>query len=325
MSLKLGAHLSIAGGVHKAVERAESAGCDALQVFTKSNSQWRARALSTEETEAFRDGIARRGLPVVAHASYLINIGSPDDALWSKSRDALETELLRCEALGIPGLVLHPGSHVGSGIDAATARIARAIDEIHAQHPDLTSRILLENTAGQGTNLGHQFEELAGIFAKLDAPDRVGVCIDTAHTFAAGYDISSAQGWDETWNALDREVGLDKVAAIHINDSKTPAGSRVDRHAEIGMGEMSLVTFLLLMNDARFAGRPGILETPKTDKGHEDEQNLAVLRALVGRKRTPSAADVARWRRSALDEAKGAAKPRVTTRRSVSRKPSAGA
>lgn len=324
MPPKLGVHMSIAGGVDRAVSRARAAGCEALQVFTKSNSQWRARPLDEGEIERFRDGVAEAGLPVIAHASYLINLGSPDDALWSKSRDALEVELLRCEALGIGSLVLHPGSHVGSGEQLATGRIARAIDEIHARHPRLTSQILLENTAGQGTNLGHEFSQLRDILALVGDAQRVGVCVDTAHTFAAGYELDSAAAWDATWNELDRCVGWNSVRAVHVNDSKTAGGSRVDRHAEIGQGQIPMIAFVLLMNDDRFDGLPALLETPKTEAGHEDEQNLAVLRALVGRKRAPSAVDVERWRAQAkqavLESAEKPSRPAKPRAKSAAKK-----
>ncbi len=301
--------MSIAGGVDLSVDRALATGCDVMQVFTKSNNQWKARALRDDEVDRFRREVAARGLqPVVAHDSYLINVASPDAGLRRKSISALDEEVSRCERLGIPYLVMHPGSHVGSGVSAAIARIAAALDEIEERHEQGRVKILLENTAGQGTNIGHRFEELAEIFAKVRSPGRLGVCFDTAHAFAAGYDIGTAAGWDETWCEFDRTIGLGRLEAIHANDSKKPLGSRVDRHEHIGLGLIPCAAFLRLMNDPRLDGLPALLETPKTDDGFEDEQNLAVLRRLAGRKRTPGRPTIDRWRAEALDDAREAAR-----------------
>jgi len=312
---RVGAHMSIAGGVDLSVDRARAAGCDVLQIFTKSNNQWKARALRDEEVERFRAEVESFGLqPVVAHDSYLINVASPDAALRGKSIDALDEEVSRCERLGIPYLVMHPGSHVGSGESAGIRRIAAALDEIEQRHRGGGVTVLLENTAGQGTNIGHRFEELAEILGRVATPERLGVCVDTAHAFAAGYDIGTAEGWEATWVEFDRLIGLDKIKAIHANDSKKPLGSRVDRHEHIGLGLIPCSAFLRLMNDPRFEGLPALLETPKSDDGFEDEQNLSVLRRLAGRKKTPKPATVSAWRDQALAGAR-AAGPRISVDR----------
>jgi deoxyribonuclease-4 len=301
---RLGAHVSIAGGVDLSIERALDSGCEALQVFTKNNNRWQGRPLRDDEIERFRDGVRARSLdPVVAHDSYLINVASPDVALRRKSIAALDDEMTRCERLGIRYLVMHPGSHVGSGEEQGIRRIAAALDEIHSEHGGSCTMILLENTAGQGTNIGWRFEHLAGIIARVAQPERLGLCIDTAHLFAAGFDIGTEKGWERTWADLDRIVGIDSVRALHVNDSLKPLGSRVDRHEHIGLGLIPARAFVLLMNDSRLDGLPAVLETPKSDGGFEDEQNLAVLRALAGRKRPPSRDRVEAIRRQAFERA----------------------
>ena len=307
--------MSVAGGMTRSIDRALGAGCESLQVFTKNNNQWRAHALRDEDVATFRVGVEESGLqPVLAHASYLINMGTPDDVLWNKSIDSLDEELTRCEILGIPLLVVHPGSHVGSGEDAAIRRIAGALDEVHSRHPGSPSTILLENTAGQGSAIGYRLEHLAEIMQKVSASRRVGVCIDTAHLYAAGYDIGTSKGWDATWSDFDRHVGFGKLAALHVNDSKRPLASRVDRHEHIGSGLIPILGFLLLMNDERLGGLPAILETAKTEVGHEDAQNMAVLRRLAGRKRPPTAAQVVAWREAAWTAAVEKARREVPQR-----------
>ncbi len=300
MPPRVGAHMSIAGGMERAVERAVAAGCEALQVFTRNASQWAAKPFAPGEPERFRAAVDAAGLhPVMAHDSYLINVGSPDEALWTRSLAALDVELQRCAALGVRYLVMHPGSHVGAGEAAAIERIACALDELHARHGREVT-ILLENTAGQGTNVGHRFEHLAAILERTKEPDRVGVCIDTSHAWAAGYDLGTDAGWDATWGELDRVLGLARVRALHVNDSKKPQGSRVDRHEHIGLGEMGPGPFWRLMNDPRFDGLPASLETEKDDDLRDDVRNLAALRALRGLPAPPDAAQLRAWREDAV-------------------------
>lgn len=285
----LGAHMSIAGGVDLAIERGASIGCTAIQVFTKSNNQWAARPLSDEEVVRFRTERARRDIhPVVAHDSYLINLCSPDDVLYEKSMQACLLELQRCDRLGIETLVVHPGGHMGQGEDFGMRRLAGAIDQIHGRVPHGGASIALETMAGQGTVIGHRFEQIAGVIARTRDPDRVGVCFDTCHVFAAGYDLRTQAAYDETLRRFDAEIGLARLRAVHVNDSKKEFGSRVDRHEHIGKGYLGLEAFRLLMNDPRLETVPLLLETPKDEKTlKEDVENLNTLMRLVaGGKRT---------------------------------------
>jgi deoxyribonuclease IV len=281
--LELGAHMSISGGHHMAIDRALASQMSAFQLFTKNQRQWKASPIDPAAAETFRTCWGGCGMKhLVAHDSYLINIGSPDDELWQKSRAALQDELERCDLLGVPYLVSHPGAHVNSGLEAGIARIAEAIDRIHEALPDGRAAILLETTAGQGTTIGRTFEELAAIIDKVADKQRVGVCFDTCHVFAAGYELRTPEGYAETMRVFDRTVGLDRIKAFHLNDSKHPLGSRKDRHEHIGEGELGLDGFRHLLNDPRFAGLPGIMETPKdADDDGNDVRNLAALRALV--------------------------------------------
>jgi deoxyribonuclease-4 len=284
----LGAHQSIAGGYYKAVEIAHRTGCDCVQVFTKNNNQWRAKPISDEEAKLFRDKLAELGIRhPLSHDSYLINLGSPDAELWKKSVDAFVVELQRAEQLGIPYVVTHPGSYTTTSEEAGIKRIIRALNEVHKQTRGIAAKCLLENTAGQGSNLGWRFEQLAAILEGVKDPERLGgVCIDTCHLFAAGYSISTEKEFKETMKELDMVVGLDRVKAFHVNDSKAKFGSRVDRHAHIGRGEIGLEAFRALVNDRRFAKTPMYLETPKgLENGRDlDEINLETLRGLVKRK-----------------------------------------
>ena len=287
--LPAGAHMSIAGGVDRAVDRALEVGCRALQIFNKSSSQWRARPLSADEVRRFRDKVRRSDLaPVVAHNSYLINMASPDRALWDRSIAAMVEELERCETLGVSSLVAHPGSHKGAGMKAGVERIAQALDEVHHRTRGLGSRVLLETTAGQGSTVGGRFSEVGDILRRVRRPERVGVCFDTCHVFAAGYELRTRAGWEAAWEEFDREIGLSQLAAFHVNDSVGERGGRLDRHESLGDGAMGLRPFLYLVNDARLAGRPLLLETPKGENGAEDRRNLATLRGLVGVRRVPS-------------------------------------
>ncbi len=285
----LGAHMSIAGGMPRAVERAVSVGATALQVFVKSSNQWAARAFGKGEPEAFRRAAEDAGLArhTVAHASYLINIASPDEALRERSVEALAVEVERCAELGIPSLVLHPGSPKDSGAEAGIARVAHCLDRVLGATGEAGRRrrgvaILLEVTAGQGATLGSRFEELAEILRLAKRSDRLGICFDTCHALAAGHEFRTVAGYRETFREFDRAIGLDRLRAFHLNDSKTDLGSRRDRHEHIGKGAVGLETFGRLVNDRRFRDLPMILETPKDETTlAEDRENLAVLRALV--------------------------------------------
>ncbi len=285
---RLGAHVSTAGGVSRAFGRAQDIGCDALQVFVKNASTWRAKPLADAEVAAFRAAhasVAGPGadapLPVVAHASYLINLCSNKPDVHERSQAALLDELARCTQLGVPGLVLHPGAHLGAGEDAGLEGIARALDAVHAAGADLSARVLLENTAGQGTVLGSKLEHLARIIDALDAPGRVGVCLDTCHAFAAGYDLRDPSGYDAFVDEVEATVGLARVAALHLNDSKFGLGAGKDRHATIGEGELGAATFARLLADERWGDVPMVLETPLGDDDLGHQRDLATLRGLL--------------------------------------------
>ena len=279
--MRLGAHESIAGGLHRALERARSVGCETVQLFVKSNRAWAVRPLSDDDVTRFQAEVAASAIhPVVGHASYLLNLASPDETLWRRSRDMLIVELQRCERLQIPYLVLHPGSHMGAGEEAGLNRVAQALGALHAATPGFRSRILLENTAGQGTNLGCRFEHLAWLIEHTPAGERLGVCLDTCHLFAAGYELRTAAGYAATMASFDRLVGLERLQAVHLNDCGGGLGSGRDRHVHIGQGAIGLEGFRCLLNDRRLAGLPGLLETPKGNDLREDVENLAVLRAL---------------------------------------------
>jgi deoxyribonuclease-4 len=301
--------MSIAGGVDRAVDRAVRAGCEVLQLFTASANQWQGKPLTPDVVERFRGKRAAAGtLPVLSHDSYLINCASPDGALWERSIAALGEELERCARLGIELLVMHPGAHMGEGEAAGLDRVARALDRVLARPAAAGVTILLENTAGQGSALGHRFAQLAAIIGRSSFTDRLGVCVDTQHAFAAGYDLAAADGWERTWEEFERELGLPRLRALHLNDSKRPCGARVDRHEHIGLGQLGAAAFLRVMNDPRLDGLPASLETEKTEDGCEDEQNLAVLRNLAGRGEAPDRATIVRWRSAALRAARAARK-----------------
>jgi deoxyribonuclease-4 len=290
---RLGAHLSIAGGLPRAVDRAKASRCDALQIFTKSAGQWRARPLPAEEVALFRRRVIETRIgPVVAHNSYLINLATSQPELRAQSIAALREELDRAESLGLDGLVMHPGSYT-SGTEADGLRlIAEALAQLFEERPEAKTTILLEHTAGQGTNLGHRFEHLSEIIDRLGGTPRVGVCLDTCHLLAAGYDICSAEGYQRTFEDFDRIVGLERIRVFHLNDSKKPCGSRVDRHEHIGKGCLGLEPFRMLLNDPRFRDHPMLLETPKletveskrrSDLDPWDARNLRTLRKLIAK------------------------------------------
>jgi deoxyribonuclease-4 len=288
---RLGAHLSISGGLPRAVDRAVASRCEALQIFTKSAGQWRARVIPEDEIVLFRRRVADTGIhPVIAHNSYLINIAAAAPALREQSLAALLEEYDRADALGLQGLVMHPGSFT-TGTEAEGLRlIASGLRALLRTRRRATPLILLEHTAGQGTNLGHRFEHLAGIIEGLDGSPRVGVCLDTCHLLTAGYDICSEEGYVQTFREFDRLVGLDRLKAFHLNDSKRPCGSRVDRHEHIGKGCLGLEPFRRILTDPRFTGLPMLLETPKLDTPESrrrsdldpwDARNLRTLRRLM--------------------------------------------
>ncbi len=288
---RLGAHLSIAGGLPRAVDRAQATRCQALQIFTKSVGQWRARPLPDEEVARFRARVLESGIaPVVAHNSYLINIAASDRVLRARSLAALGEEIDRAERLGLDGLVMHPGSYTTGTESKGLRLVASGLAEILGERPRGTVKVLLEHTAGQGTNLGHRFEHLAAIVERLEGSRRIGVCLDTCHLLAAGYDICSTEGYERTFREFDRIVGLDRLAVFHMNDSKRPCGSRVDRHEHIGKGCLGLEPFRRILNDPRFADLPMLLETPKletaaslrrSDADPWDVKNLRALRKLI--------------------------------------------
>lgn len=280
----LGAHMSIAGGFYKAVDAAAACGCECVQLFTKNASQWRTKDITSQDVERFRSLLEKTGVGYpIAHDSYLINLASPDDTLWRKSVDALEIELRRAAQLGISYVVVHPGSYTTSSEEEGLRRIIGGLDEVGARLDGCDVRCLLETTAGQGTSLGSRFEHLATILDGVKDPERMGICLDTCHVFAAGYPMGTKRQYDATLRALDRTVGLGQIKAFHLNDSRRGLGSRVDRHARIGHGEMGIAPFRHLMNDDRFAATPMYLETPKGEEDGValDILNLQTLRGLI--------------------------------------------
>jgi len=280
----LGAHMSIAGGYHKSVEAARRCECDCVQLFTKNNNQWRAKAISADEAARFKTALAEHKIAhPISHDSYLINLASPDEELWRKSLEAFIVELQRADQLGIPYVVTHPGAFTTTSEEAGLKRIIAALDEVHAQTRGIASQCLLETTAGQGSTLGWKFEHLATIIDGVKDPDRLGVCVDTCHIFAAGYPLATEKEYKATFKALDKTVGVKTVKAFHLNDSKRELGSRVDRHAHIGEGHLGIEPFRHLMNDSRFRKVPMYLETEKGERDGQDLDiiNLATLRGLI--------------------------------------------
>ena len=274
--------MSIGGGAHMAIERACSINCTAMQIFVKNNMQWFARPLTAEEISAFLKHQDRKQLHVVfAHANYLINLAATNPQFHFNSLRALGEELIRADQFRLPFLVVHPGAHLGTGEAAGLNTVVASIDQILAAIPKVKTRIALETTAGQGSCLGHTFEHLAYILTNVREPERVCVCLDTAHVFAAGYDIGTEKGVRKMVRDFDRIIGLDQLVAIHLNDSKTSLGSRVDRHDHIGKGQIGLDAFRFIMRDRRFRNIPKVLETPKGKDLKEDLENLKTLRALL--------------------------------------------
>ncbi len=283
-----GSHLSIAGGYYRAAQAAGALGLDTLQIFTKNNNQWAAKPLTAEDVAAFQREVNAAGLQqVCSHDSYLINLASPQEELWQKSLAAFIVELERAAALGLAGVVMHPGSHVDSSEAEGLARAAAGIQQAIDATRSLSVQVWIETTAGQGTNLGHRFEHLSELLQTIDRPERLGICVDTCHVVAAGYPLSSAGDYQATIATFDEIVGLDWVRAFHLNDSQKPLGSRVDRHEHIGEGYLGDEAFRLLINDRRFAKLPMYLETKKEQRDGEemDAVNLRRLKGLL--KATP--------------------------------------
>ncbi len=277
----LGAHESVAGGLHLAFERIERAGGEALQIFTRNQRQWNPAELGVEEIELFKAAHEKsNGMPVASHASYLVNLATAKKELLEKSVHNLALELTRCAQLGVPYVVLHPGSHGGAGVEVGLERFTRGLD-MAIERGGVDVQVLVETTAGQGTGLGSSFEELSYILENSKFPELLGVCVDTCHIFAAGYELRTEDGYQATVAAMESSVGLDKIRFFHLNDSKKDLGSRVDRHEHIGKGTIGLSGFKNLLNDSRFAGLPMTLETPKSESLAEDRESLQILRSLM--------------------------------------------
>jgi deoxyribonuclease-4 len=281
-SILLGAHMSIGGGLHMAIERACSIKCTAMQMFVKNNMQWFAQPLRREEIFSFLEHRQRGELQsIFAHANYLINLAATNPQCHANSIRALSEELMRADRIDLPFLVLHPGAHLGAGEEAGLEKIIASIERVFRKIPKVKARIALETTAGQGSCLGYAFEQIAHIIQNVREPERLAVCLDTAHVFAAGYDIGNQMGVRKMFEEFDRTIGLERLAAIHLNDSKTGRGSRVDRHEHIGKGKIGLAAFRVIMRDRRLREIPKVLETPKGKDMREDVMNLKTLRALL--------------------------------------------
>ncbi len=279
---KFGAHMSISGGCFRAMEWGQQVGCEVVQLFSKNERQWLGKPLLDEDIAKFADARTRTNVyPVMIHDSYLINLSSPNDELWEKSINAFRDELQRARALGVPYLNTHPGSHVGSGEREGLDRMVAALNRLGAEGAYDGVTVLLETTAGQGTNLGAKFEHLAQIIEQVNDPDVFGVCVDTCHIFAAGYDLRTPEAYAATMADFDRLVGYDRIKALHLNDALQPFGDRKDRHAAIGEGHIGLEGFRNIVNDPRLSHLPMVLETPKSADCHEDVENIARLRALI--------------------------------------------
>jgi deoxyribonuclease IV len=278
--------MSIAGGLARALERGLEVGCSVIQVFLKNQRQWAARPYADSEVREFRAAWRASRIRVVfAHANYLINLATPVPAEWQRAVDVFHDELERAEALGLPFVVIHPGSHREAGLAEGVRRVARAIDVLHERLRGHRVRIVLENTAGGGASIGRSLEELARVIGAVQEPDRVGVCLDTCHLFAAGYDIRSRAGYRATMAECARRLGIGRVLAFHLNDAKQPLGSGLDRHEKIGRGHLGVEPFRWLVNDRRFARVPMALETPKDPEPRADREALALLRRLRRRSR----------------------------------------
>lgn len=278
----IGAHMSISGGVFNAILSGEELGCTTIQIFTKNNNQWKAKELTLTEVEEFFQQQKRTNIyPIVGHNGYLINLASPKVDVFALSQESILVELQRAEKLSLPYLVIHPGSHLGTGEKEGIKKIAGAIDRLHQKTPGYKVKICLETTAGQGSSLGYRFEQLAQIMDLVKENQRLGVAYDTCHTFVAGYDIRTKKAYEVTFKEFDKVIGLSRLEVFHLNDTIKELGSRVDRHTHIGEGKIGLEGFRLLMNDKRWEKIPKILETPKEGGTAKDIKNLSVLRSLV--------------------------------------------
>jgi len=276
--------MSVSGGLHTAFDRGTRIECTTMQVFVKNANQWKGKPLTGEDIESYKRSSAKSRIdPVVAHGAYLINLAATSQPTLERSRHGLEDELRRCEALGIQALIVHPGSHMGAGEEDGVRRIAESINIVQARTPGFRTRIALETTAGQGTALGYRLDQLAAIIDQVEEPERIAVCLDTCHLFAAGYPIHTEEGWGQTMREIERVLGWDRVLAVHVNDSRRELGSRRDRHEHIGKGQIGLDGFRFLMNDLHLVRVPKILETEKSEDMHEDVENMALLRSLISR------------------------------------------
>lgn len=284
--MPIGAHVPITGGIFNAPLNGRAIGADAIQVFTRNQMQWACRPLGDEECARFKAAMSETGMrAAMTHASYLVNLAGPEGEFLRRSRAAMVTEMQRCHALGIPYLVFHPGAHMGQGEEEGLSALARSLDALLEETRGLRVTPLLEVTAGQGTSVGHRFEHLAAVFRRVKEPRRLGVCLDTCHLFAAGYDVSTERGYEETIEAFDRLVGLRRLFAIHLNDSRRELGSRVDRHARAGEGLIGLEMFRRVVNDPRLRHVPKVVETPGPTEAWKKE--IALIRSLVGRRSAP--------------------------------------
>jgi deoxyribonuclease IV len=278
----LGAHISISGGLHNAIDRGLKAGCGVIQIFTQNANQWRGKAVTDPDSQLFREKWRESGLhEIVSHDIYLVNLAASEGDVREKSLGAFQSEMQRCARLGIEKIIMHPGAHLGDGEEKGLERIAGAFDRLFEFTADYTGKVLLETTAGQGTNLGYRFEHLRDIIGRTAYPDRFAICFDTCHTFAAGYDTTTPEGYQQVFEDFDRIIGLEKLQAFHLNDSRKGLNCRVDRHEHIGRGAMGLAPFRFLMNDTRFVNIPKILETPKGEDDEMDAINLKILRDLI--------------------------------------------
>ena len=280
--MRFGAHMSTSGGAWRALQRGRSINCEIVQIFVKNNMQWMGKPPSPEILALFANEMSASTFSCVfGHAGYLINLGAPASLNRDRSLESIILEIQIATSLGIPFLVMHPGAHLGAGETAGIKQIVAGLDEVLAATKRSPVRIALENTAGQGSCLGYKMEHLAAIYEGVKRPDRLGICLDTAHLFAAGYDIRTRKGWSKPLGQIEKWMGLKEILAFHLNDSRTALGSRVDRHAHIAKGQIGTEGFRIIVNDTRFKSRPGCLETPKSEDMHEDIENLATLRSLV--------------------------------------------
>ncbi len=280
--LNIGAHISIGGGLDKSVLRAWRIGCETIQIFTKSNAQWRARKLSKDEIEKFKRELQKFQIyPVVVHSSYLINLCAPDKEILKKSRDSFIQELKRCESIGAICLVFHPGAHLGKGEDYGIKKTAESLNLIHERTPNFKTLTVIELTAGQGTVIGYKFEQIRKLIDLIEDKNRIGVCVDTCHIFSAGYDIRTEKGCELVFKEFDEMIGIDKIKVFHLNDSKNELNSRVDRHFHIGKGKIGKTAFHFIMQNPEFKDIPKIIETPKGYNDELDIMNLSILRKLA--------------------------------------------